>query len=87
LSLAFLHADHIFLGFSTPPFSLHPQMLISSCELNCSNEILSITAMLSVPVPFLRFPSCRVAAKTPNLSKITHVNLSFPQTWRQQEGS
>ncbi|CAJ0609636.1 unnamed protein product [Cylicocyclus nassatus] len=33
-------------------FPLVPQMakiLITSAELNCSNEILSITAMLSVP--------------------------------------
>ena len=29
-------------------------MLIASCENNCSNEILSITAMLSVPQCFVR---------------------------------
>ncbi|CAI5443918.1 unnamed protein product [Caenorhabditis angaria] len=38
-------------------FPLDPQlakMLITSTELNCSNEILSITAMLSVPQCFVR---------------------------------
>lgn len=38
------------LGAMMAEFPLDPQlakMLISSCDLNCSNEILSITAMLS----------------------------------------
>ena len=45
------------LGEVMAEFPLDPQlakMLIASCEHNCSNEILSITAMLSVPMPFLR---------------------------------
>ena len=29
-------------------------MIIASCALNCSNEILSIVAMLSVPNVFMR---------------------------------
>ena len=40
------------LGAIMAEFPLDPQlakMLIASCEYNCSNEILSVTAMLSVP--------------------------------------
>ncbi len=38
------------LGIIMAEFPLDPQlakMLIASCDLNCSNELLSITAMLS----------------------------------------
>ncbi|CAD6197393.1 unnamed protein product [Caenorhabditis auriculariae] len=45
------------LGSIMAEFPLDPQlakMLITSTELNCSNEILSITAMLSVPQCFVR---------------------------------
>jgi pre-mRNA-splicing factor ATP-dependent RNA helicase DHX15/PRP43 len=45
------------IGEVMAEFPLDPQlakMLIASCEFNCSNEILSIVAMLSVPNPFLR---------------------------------
>ncbi|PIC42317.1 hypothetical protein B9Z55_009435 [Caenorhabditis nigoni] len=45
------------LGSLMAEFPLDPQlakMLITSTELNCSNEILSITAMLSVPQCFVR---------------------------------
>ncbi len=45
------------LGSVMAEFPLDPQlakMLISSCSLHCSNEILSITAMLSVPQCFVR---------------------------------
>ena len=45
------------LGAIMAEFPLDPQlakMLIASCEYNCSNEILSITAMLSVPQCFVR---------------------------------
>ncbi|KAH9458984.1 hypothetical protein MJO28_010337 [Puccinia striiformis f. sp. tritici] len=45
------------LGEIMAEFPLDPQlskMLISSPEFKCSNEILSIAAMLSVPNPFLR---------------------------------
>lgn len=45
------------LGSVMSEFPLDPQlakMLIASCNHNCSNEILSITAMLSVPQCFVR---------------------------------
>ncbi|XP_055318372.1 putative pre-mRNA-splicing factor ATP-dependent RNA helicase PRP1 [Sitodiplosis mosellana] len=45
------------LGAVMAEFPLDPQlakMLIASCNHNCSNEILSITAMLSVPQCFVR---------------------------------
>ena len=45
------------LGAIMAEFPLDPQlakMLIASCEYNCSNEILSIVAMLSVPQCFVR---------------------------------
>ncbi|GMR41779.1 hypothetical protein PMAYCL1PPCAC_11974, partial [Pristionchus mayeri] len=45
------------LGSLMAEFPLDPQlakMLIASTELNCSNEMLSITAMLSVPQVFMR---------------------------------
>ncbi|EPB79610.1 helicase protein [Ancylostoma ceylanicum] len=45
------------LGSLMAEFPLDPQlakMLITSTELNCSNEMLSITAMLSVPQCFVR---------------------------------
>jgi pre-mRNA-splicing factor ATP-dependent RNA helicase DHX15/PRP43 len=45
------------LGSLMAEFPLDPQlakMLIGSCELQCSNEILSVTAMLSVPQCFVR---------------------------------
>lgn len=45
------------LGSMMSEFPLDPQlakMLIASCDYGCSNEILSITAMLSVPQVFLR---------------------------------
>jgi HrpA-like RNA helicase len=45
------------LGAIMAEFPLDPQlakMLIASCEYNCSNEILSITSMLSVPQCFVR---------------------------------
>lgn len=45
------------LGSIMAEFPLDPQlakMLISSTDLSCSNEILSITAMLSVPQCFIR---------------------------------
>ena len=53
------------LGAIMAEFPLDPQlakMLIASCENNCSNEILSITAMLSVPQCFVRPNEARKAA-------------------------
>ncbi|XP_062572241.1 putative pre-mRNA-splicing factor ATP-dependent RNA helicase PRP1 [Saccostrea cucullata] len=45
------------LGSMMAEFPLDPQlakMVIASCDCSCSNEILSITAMLSVPQCFVR---------------------------------
>ncbi|VDP90954.1 unnamed protein product [Echinostoma caproni] len=45
------------LGSMMAEFPLDPQlakMVIASCDFNCSNEALSITAMLSVPQCFVR---------------------------------
>ncbi|XP_046565665.1 putative pre-mRNA-splicing factor ATP-dependent RNA helicase PRP1 [Haliotis rubra] len=45
------------LGSMMAEFPLDPQlakMVIASCDFSCSNEILSITAMLSVPQCFVR---------------------------------
>lgn len=53
------------LGAVMAEFPLDPQlakMLIASCQHNCSNEILSITAMLSVPQCFVRPNEMKKAA-------------------------
>ncbi|VDN51022.1 unnamed protein product [Dracunculus medinensis] len=53
------------LGSLMAEFPLDPQlakMVIASTELNCSNEILSITAMLSVPQCFVRPTEAKKAA-------------------------
>jgi len=53
------------LGSMMAEFPLDPQlakMVISSCEYNCSNEILSTTAMLTVPMCFVRPSEARRAA-------------------------
>lgn len=53
------------LGNVMAEFPLDPQqakMVIASCNHNCSNEVLSITAMLSVPNVFMRPPNARKAA-------------------------
>ncbi|XP_055627769.1 putative pre-mRNA-splicing factor ATP-dependent RNA helicase PRP1 [Toxorhynchites rutilus septentrionalis] len=53
------------LGAVMAEFPLDPQlakMLIASCQHNCSNEILSITAMLSVPQCFVRPNEVKKAA-------------------------
>lgn len=53
------------LGSMMSEFPLDPQlskMLIASCDYGCSNEILSITAMLSVPNVFMRPADARKAA-------------------------
>ncbi|UYV80077.1 DHX15 [Cordylochernes scorpioides] len=53
------------LGGMMAEFPLDPQlakMLITSCNFNCSNEILSITAMLSVPQCFVRPNEAKKAA-------------------------
>lgn len=53
------------LGSMMAEFPLDPElakMLISSCDFKCSNEILSITAMLAVPQCFVRPNDQRKAA-------------------------
>merc|ERR1712070_1204982 len=53
------------LGAQMSEFPLDPQlskMLIASVGFNCSNEILSVTAMLSVPNVFLRPNDAKRAA-------------------------
>eukprot|EP00656_Telonema_subtile_P017700 TRINITY_DN19539_c0_g1_i2.p1 TRINITY_DN19539_c0_g1~~TRINITY_DN19539_c0_g1_i2.p1 ORF type:complete len:697 (+),score=146.83 TRINITY_DN19539_c0_g1_i2:97-2187(+) len=45
------------LGAMMSEFPLDPQiakMLVGSCKYNCSQEVLSITALLSVPLVFMR---------------------------------
>lgn len=56
------------LGSMMAEFPLDPQlakMVIASCEFNCSNEILSITAMLSGNIPMM------------DLQNLAHQTLSF----------
>lgn len=58
-------ADLTPLGDLMSTFPLEPQlakMLIVSPEFKCSNEILSIAAMLSVPNPYMRPNSQRKEA-------------------------
>jgi pre-mRNA-splicing factor ATP-dependent RNA helicase DHX15/PRP43 len=53
------------LGSMMAEFPLDPQlakMLIASCDYSCSNEILSLTAMLSVPQCFIRLNDVRKQA-------------------------
>ncbi|VDD87094.1 unnamed protein product [Enterobius vermicularis] len=53
------------LGSLMAEFPLDPQlakMVIASTELNCSNEILSVTSMLSVPQCFVRPTEAKKAA-------------------------
>lgn len=57
-------------------FPLDPQlskMIIASPQFNCSNEILSITAMLSVPVCFVRPPESKKAADEAK-ARFTHTD-------------
>lgn len=62
------------VGSIMAEFPLDPElakMLIMSCEFRCSNEILSITAMLSVPQCFVRPNDQRKAADDAKI-KFTH---------------
>lgn len=62
------------IGSMMAEFPLDPElakMLITSCNFKCSNEILSITAMLSVPNCFLRPNDQRKAADDAKI-KFTH---------------
>ncbi|KAK4019245.1 LOW QUALITY PROTEIN: putative pre-mRNA-splicing factor ATP-dependent RNA helicase PRP1 [Daphnia magna] len=64
------------LGAIMAEFPLDPQlakMLIASTEFNCSNEILSITAMLSVPQVFMRPLEAKKAADEAKM-RFAHID-------------
>merc|ERR1711988_1077147 len=64
------------LGAIMAEFPLDPQlakMLIASCEYNCSNEILSIVAMLSVPQCFVRPNEAKKASDDSKL-RFAHID-------------
>ena len=64
------------LGGMMAEFPLDPQlakMCIASCDFNCSNEILSITAMLSVPQIFVRPSEAKKAADEAKMS-FAHID-------------
>ncbi|TMW44042.1 hypothetical protein DOY81_010875 [Sarcophaga bullata] len=64
------------LGAVMSEFPLDPQlakMLIASCQHNCSNEILSITAMLSVPQCFVRPNEAKKAADEAKM-RFAHID-------------
>jgi len=64
------------VGSMMAEFPLDPQlakMLITSPQFNCSNEILSITAMLSVPNCFVRPNEAKKAADEAK-ARFSHVN-------------
>lgn len=64
------------LGSLMAEFPLDPQlakMLIASTGYNCSNEILSITSMLSVPQVFLRPNDAKKAADEAK-AKFGHID-------------
>ena len=62
------------IGSMMAEFPLEPElakMLITSCDFRCSNEIMSITAMLSVPSCFVRPNEQRKAADDAKI-RFTH---------------
>ncbi|CAG0916978.1 unnamed protein product [Notodromas monacha] len=64
------------LGAIMAEFPLDPQlakMLVASTEYNCSNEILSITAMLSVPQCFIRPAETKKAADEAKM-RFAHID-------------
>ncbi|XP_023217284.1 putative pre-mRNA-splicing factor ATP-dependent RNA helicase PRP1 isoform X1 [Centruroides sculpturatus] len=64
------------LGSVMAEFPLDPQlakMLIASCDYNCSNEVLSITAMLSVPQCFVRPNEAKKAADDAKM-RFAHID-------------
>uniref|UniRef100_A0A671RHH5 RNA helicase n=1 Tax=Sinocyclocheilus anshuiensis TaxID=1608454 RepID=A0A671RHH5_9TELE len=64
------------LGSMMAEFPLDPQlakMVIASCDFNCSNEILSITAMLSVPQCFVRPTEAKKAADESKM-RFAHID-------------
>ncbi|KAM9835287.1 pre-mRNA-splicing factor ATP-dependent RNA helicase DHX15 [Syngnathus typhle] len=85
------------LGAMMAEFPLDPQlakMVVASCESGCSDEALSITAMLSVPQCFLRPPAAKKAADDakmrlahPDGDHLTLLNvyLAFQQSHRSSQ--
>ena len=68
------------LGAIMAEFPLDPQlakMLIASCEYNCSNEILSVTAMLSVPQCFVRPNEAKKASDDSKLRYIQYLDIVY----------
>ncbi|KAK7071053.1 Pre-mRNA-splicing factor ATP-dependent RNA helicase dhx15 [Halocaridina rubra] len=64
------------LGAIMAEFPLDPQlakMVIASCDFNCSNEILSVTAMLSVPQCFVRPNEAKKAADEAKM-RFAHID-------------
>ncbi|XP_074598255.1 DEAH-box helicase 15 isoform X2 [Brevipalpus obovatus] len=64
------------LGSVMAEFPLDPQlakMLIASCDFSCSNEALSITAMLSVPQCFVRPNDLKKAADDAKM-RFAHID-------------
>jgi pre-mRNA-splicing factor ATP-dependent RNA helicase DHX15/PRP43 len=64
------------LGGMMAEFPLDPQlakMVIASCDFSCSNEILSITSMLSVPQIFVRPNEAKKAADEAKMS-FAHID-------------
>ncbi|KAK1797015.1 hypothetical protein P4O66_008414 [Electrophorus voltai] len=64
------------LGSMMAEFPLDPQlakMVIASCDFNCSNEVLSITAMLSVPQCFVRPTEAKKAADEAKM-RFAHID-------------
>ncbi|GFO23888.1 pre-mRNA-splicing factor ATP-dependent RNA helicase dhx15 [Plakobranchus ocellatus] len=64
------------LGSMMAEFPLDPQlakMVIASCDNNCSNEVLSITAMLSVPQCFVRPMEAKKAADEAKM-RFAHID-------------
>jgi len=64
------------LGSMMAEFPLDPQlakMVIASCDNSCSNEVLSITAMLSVPQCFVRPSEAKKAADESKM-RFAHID-------------
>ncbi|KAG5452444.1 Pre-mRNA-splicing factor ATP-dependent RNA helicase dhx15, variant 2 [Clonorchis sinensis] len=64
------------LGSMMAEFPLDPQlakMVIASCDFNCSNEVLSITAMLSVPQCFVRPADAKKSADEAKM-RFAHID-------------
>ena len=68
------------LGSMMAEFPLDPQlakMVIASCDFNCSNEILSITAMLSGNLLLLDINNSTCSQKSNEPRHVISKNVSF----------